>query len=166
MAGLVATFARAGAGDGQIVEIVGEAGIGKSTLLDAFAEHALAKGARMWRHAPTKPEAGLPWSGLAALVTHATVAELGGLSERPFSRRPSSRWPTSSPAERRAPDRQRALRERANRGFESHEGVPQARLPLPHRVGPPHRRRGRRLKRCDEQCAHDVRALLIALGLP
>ena len=80
LADLVATLATAAAGDGQIVEVVGDAGIGKSTLLDALVARAVVDGARVWRHAPTRPEIGLPWSGLAALVANATESELARMS--------------------------------------------------------------------------------------
>lgn len=65
---------RAGAG-GRIVEVTGEAGIGKSTLLAAVADIARGSGWNVWATGPTSAESALPWTSLAQLLDE--VADLG-----------------------------------------------------------------------------------------
>ena len=87
LADLVATLATAAAGDGQIVEVVGDAGIGKSTLLDALVARAVVEGARVWRHAPTRAgdRTALVGSGCAGRQRHRVRTgqdEPGGAARR------------------------------------------------------------------------------------
>lgn len=69
----------AGGGVGRVVEIVGEAGIGKSTLVDALAAAARASGWQVWSTAPTEAESGLPWTALAMLLGDVPAELFGGL---------------------------------------------------------------------------------------
>lgn len=66
VAGLLADVATGGAG--RVVEVVGEAGIGKSTLAGGLAAAARAAGWQLWTAAPTEAESGLPWTALAMLL--------------------------------------------------------------------------------------------------
>ena len=67
-------------GSGQIVEIVGEAGIGKSTVVAALVTAARQGGATTWSAAPTLAESELPWTGLALLLTGVDTTVLDGLA--------------------------------------------------------------------------------------
>jgi predicted ATPase/DNA-binding CsgD family transcriptional regulator len=66
---------RAG-GPGQVVELVGEAGIGKSTVVATVAAVAREQGYRVWSAAPTEAEANFPWTGLAQLLSDVRRTDL------------------------------------------------------------------------------------------
>lgn len=71
---------RAG-GDGRVVELRGEAGIGKSTLFASVLAGARDRGWRVWSASPTEAEASFPWTGLAQLLADVRRADLDGLVE-------------------------------------------------------------------------------------
>lgn len=73
LATLIARLDHAHAGHGGIVDVVGEAGIGKTTLLDELAHRAQRAGGLVWRTAPTQAEAQLPWAALAPLLDDARL---------------------------------------------------------------------------------------------
>ena len=50
------------------VEVLGEAGIGKTTLINDTCDRARQRGVAVWSAAPTAPETSLPWSTLRLLV--------------------------------------------------------------------------------------------------
>ncbi len=79
---IVAAMDEARFGTGRIVELAGEAGIGKSTVLAAVASRATESGWRVWQTAPTAAEAGLPWTGLAQIVNAVASEDLDALSPR------------------------------------------------------------------------------------
>ncbi len=80
IAGMLAGLDEIAAGaPGHIVELVGEAGIGKSTVARAVVAHATAARWRVWAASPTAAEAELPWTGLAQLLTDVDADDLGGL---------------------------------------------------------------------------------------
>ncbi|MET0325597.1 MAG: LuxR family transcriptional regulator, partial [Ilumatobacteraceae bacterium] len=58
----------AAAGHGAACTVVGEAGIGKTTLLDAVTAGAIAEGVRVIRLRGVEAEVELAWSGLAGLL--------------------------------------------------------------------------------------------------
>jgi len=65
--------------DGHIVEVTGEAGIGKSTLVAAVLAAARAAGWRVWAASPTAAEATFPWTGLAQLLADVRRSDLDAL---------------------------------------------------------------------------------------
>ena len=71
----------ASGGPGRIIEIVGEAGIGKSTVVAAIVAAARRRGATTWTAAPTLAESDLPWTGVALLLTALDAAVLDELPE-------------------------------------------------------------------------------------
>lgn len=71
LATLVARLDQADAGHGGAADVVGEAGIGKTTLLDELALRARRAGGLVWRTAPTQAESQLPWAALAPLLENA-----------------------------------------------------------------------------------------------
>lgn len=71
LASLRSLLAAADSGRGGAVDLVGEAGIGKTTLLDEFTHRAERTGALAWRTAPTRAESQLPWAALAPLLDQA-----------------------------------------------------------------------------------------------
>lgn len=66
-------------GAGRVVEVAGEAGIGKSALVRALARTAGDGGWQVWRTEPTEVESGLPWTALAMLLDDAPAGHLAGL---------------------------------------------------------------------------------------
>lgn len=52
------------------VEISGEPGIGKSTVLDALVTRSRSAGIGVWRCGPTASERSLPWSALRLMLEH------------------------------------------------------------------------------------------------
>jgi DNA-binding CsgD family transcriptional regulator len=65
---------------GRIVEVVGEAGIGKSTVVAAILATARQRAATTWSAAPTLAESDLPWTGLALLLAGVDTTVLDGLA--------------------------------------------------------------------------------------
>jgi DNA-binding CsgD family transcriptional regulator len=65
-------------GPSRVYELHGAAGVGKSTMLDAFAAQALDSGARVLRCRPTRTESHLAYAGLSDLL--APVPDLSMLS--------------------------------------------------------------------------------------
>ena len=66
---LLDVTARAADGQGGACTVVGEAGIGKTTLLDELAVRAVADGMRVIRLRGVEAEVELAWSGLAELLS-------------------------------------------------------------------------------------------------
>jgi DNA-binding CsgD family transcriptional regulator len=64
---------------GHIVELVGEAGIGKSTVVAAVRAAAREQGCRVWSAAPTEAESTFPWTGLAQLLGDVRRTDLEAL---------------------------------------------------------------------------------------
>lgn len=61
-------LARAGGEPGQVVEIVGAVGIGKSALLATISEQLAGDGFQVVTHRATAPERSLPWATLLSLL--------------------------------------------------------------------------------------------------
>ena len=68
-------------GSGHVVELVGEAGIGKSTVVAAVRAAAREQGCRVWSAAPTEAESNFPWTGLAQLLGDVRRTDLETLVE-------------------------------------------------------------------------------------
>ncbi len=64
---LRALLDRVALGLGGSAALVGEPGVGKSTLLEWFADEARAQGATVLRAAGSEAESDLPWAGLSAI---------------------------------------------------------------------------------------------------
>lgn len=79
---IVAVLADVGAarGGGRIVELTGEPGIGKSTVVSAVIAAAEDSGWRVWTASPTAAEAELPWTGLAQLLAGVDLDDFEGLA--------------------------------------------------------------------------------------
>lgn len=75
-----AALDQAGNGAGSLLEITGEAGIGKTRMLAQLRDHAAAAGAQWWAHLTTRPERELGWGAVCALVTQ-LPADARGLDE-------------------------------------------------------------------------------------
>jgi DNA-binding CsgD family transcriptional regulator len=71
---------RAGA-PGHVAELVGEAGIGKSTVAATIRTAAREQGWRVWSAAPTEAESTFPWTGLAQLLSDVRRTDLETLVE-------------------------------------------------------------------------------------
>lgn len=68
-------------GPGRIVELTGQAGIGKSTVLAAVEAAGRQAGWRVWDAAPTAAESELPWTTLAQILDEVRDDDLGLLAE-------------------------------------------------------------------------------------
>lgn len=67
-------------GRGRIVDLTGEAGIGKSTVTGAVVTAADETGWRVWSASPTAAEAELPWTGLGQLLAGIRLEEYDELA--------------------------------------------------------------------------------------
>ncbi|WP_445149575.1 AAA family ATPase [Baekduia sp. Peel2402] len=80
----------AGNGDGGALLLLGDAGIGKSTLVRAAQDHAAERGLRVLRARAVEAERELPFAGLAELLApvDAPTAILGGIGDGDGDRAP------------------------------------------------------------------------------
>ncbi|PYI65177.1 hypothetical protein CVV68_19375 [Arthrobacter livingstonensis] len=67
---------------GQVLVVVGEAGIGKTALVNATAEHAVASGCRVVKVTATELESPLPYAALQQIL-HALPRRLDSMRARP-----------------------------------------------------------------------------------
>ena len=80
---LIDAYAAAASGSAGFVDVHGEAGIGKSTMLRAFRDEVAERGGTVWSLAPTRPERELAWAGLAAILAHARSDDVQRSDLRP-----------------------------------------------------------------------------------
>lgn len=78
-AAILDAFARADTGHRTVLHLVGDAGMGKSTLLDGAVEAAATRGFLVLRAGLTAAETGLSWAGLATLLRRVDPAVVHSL---------------------------------------------------------------------------------------
>ncbi|WP_162942506.1 helix-turn-helix transcriptional regulator [Desertimonas flava] len=68
LAALVAHATEVVGGSGRLIEMIGPAGVGKSTVLSALVTQLRNDGFVVWSHSATRAEQSLSWTALAALL--------------------------------------------------------------------------------------------------
>lgn len=82
--------------EGRLIELTGEAGIGKSTVFAEVLAAARKDGWRVWSASPTEAEATFPWTGLGQLLADVRRADLDALVDRHVSQLEATTSPTRS----------------------------------------------------------------------